>query len=172
MNEPIRGKVARLLSSREVALNIGSEDGVAVDMYFDILDPTSQAIDDPDTGQILGSFHRPKTRVRVTWVDSRLSVATTYRKRSVNIGGHLAVPDFSGFSRALLPAQWVTKHETLKSRELGWEPLGEEDSFVDRGDPVVEVQHESEDPVYTAPHELQSGDDDKSDNTQRAEDDT
>ena len=35
--EPIRGKVARVLSVREVALNKGSADGVKIGMVFKII---------------------------------------------------------------------------------------------------------------------------------------
>lgn len=152
MKQPIRGKVARILNSREVALNIGSRDGVGVDMYFDILDPQMQDISDPDSEEVLGSIQRPKVRVRITWVDDRLSVATTFRQTTVNVGGQL-----SSFSRALMPEKWVTKYETLKSRDTEAEPLAEDESLVDRGDPVVEVPYKSGDPVYSSQRQLGSG---------------
>ena len=160
MKQPIRGKVARILNSREVALKIGSRDGVGVDMYFDILDPQMQDISDPDSEEVLGSILRPKVRVRVTWVDDRLSVATTFRKTTVNVGGQM--PDvglygLSSFSRALMPQKWVTKYETLKSRDTEMEPLAEDESFVGRGDAVVEVPHKSDDPVYSSQRQLSSG---------------
>ena len=160
MKQPIRGKVARVLNSREVALNIGSRDGVCVDMYFDILEPKMQDISDPDSEEVLGSIQRRKVRVRVTWVDDRLSVATTFRKTTVNVGGQM--PDLgryglSSFSRALMPEKWVTNYETLKSRHTEPEPLAEDESFVDRGDPVVEVPNKSDDPVYSSQRQLGSG---------------
>ena len=136
----IRGKVARILNSREVAINRGSEDGVREGMYFDILDPVSEDIKDPDTQEILGSIPRPKVRVKVTRVEERLCVASTYKSRRVNIGGTgggLALP--SGFARSLLPPEWVTKHETLKTKEKTWESLDEKESYVKTGDPVVQV---------------------------------
>ena len=34
MDDPIRGKVAKVLNSREVAINLGSEQGVRPGMYF------------------------------------------------------------------------------------------------------------------------------------------
>ena len=80
MSEPIRGKVARVLNSREIALTVGSSDGVVVGMFFDVMDPKGEDITDPDTGDILGSVERPKVRVQITKVQERLSVASTYRK--------------------------------------------------------------------------------------------
>ena len=60
--ELIRGKVARILTARQLALNIGVKDGVKVGMLFDVLDPKGDDITDPDTGEVLGSLYRPKVR--------------------------------------------------------------------------------------------------------------
>ena len=48
-------------------------------------------------------------------------------------------PDVSGFSKILMPPEWVTRHETLKTEEKTWEDLDEEESYVKVGDPVVQV---------------------------------
>lgn len=137
MSEPIRGKVARVLNSREIALTVGSSDGVVVGMYFDVMDPKGEDITDPDTGDVLGSIERPKVRVQITKAQERLSVASTYRKTKKNVGG--AMSDFGSLSRVLMPPKWVTKYETLKTEEKTWEDLDEEQSYVKIGDPVVQV---------------------------------
>lgn len=64
-DEAIRGKVARILNSRELAINVGAADGVKVGMYFDVLDPKGEDIKDPDSGEVLGSLERPKVRVKL-----------------------------------------------------------------------------------------------------------
>ena len=87
MDMLIRGKVARILTSRQLVINVGSENGVEIGMKFDVLDPKGDDIKDPDTGEILGSVNRPKVRVEIIEVQNRLSVAQTYKKRTVNIGG-------------------------------------------------------------------------------------
>ena len=135
MTRAIRGKVARVLNSREVALNIGSADGVAVRMYFDVMDREGEDITDPDTGETLGSIQRAKVRVRTIYVQEKLSLAATYRQRRVNTGGMLD----TSFSKFLMPQKWVSEYETLKSTEKTWEPLSEEESYVEIGDPVVQV---------------------------------
>lgn len=140
MSEPIRGKVARVLNSREIALTVGSSDGVVVGMFFDVMDPKGEDITDPDTGDILGSVERPKVRVQITKVQELLSVASTYRKTKKNIGGHIT--DLGSLSRVLMPPKWVTKYETLKTEEKTWEDLDEEQSYVKIGDPVVQVIEE------------------------------
>lgn len=137
----IRGKVAQILNTRELVINLGSEDGVTSGMYFDVIDPKGTDIEDPDTGETLGSIERPKVRVKVSRVETRLSMASTYRSKKVNIGGQGGTRDFSsGFlSQILAPPKWVTKYETLKTQEKTWEDLDEKESYVKIGDPVVQV---------------------------------
>jgi hypothetical protein len=138
---PIRGKVARILNSRELILNVGSSAGVVVGLYFDILDPKGEDIRDPDTDEVLGSIERPKVRVQVTKVDEKLCVASTYKKRQVNVGGRgFGVQD--DFARMLAPPKYVTQFETLKTTEKTWENLSEEQSYVKIGDPAVQVIEE------------------------------
>ena len=137
MSIQIRGKVAEILTSREVAINVGEDDGVALGMIFDILHDKGLDIRDPTTGEVLGDVKRSKVRVKVTHVQDRLSVASTYKKKKVNIGGN--APDISGFSKALSPQKWVSKFETLKATEMAWEHLEEEDSYVKIGDAVLQV---------------------------------
>jgi hypothetical protein len=146
MRDPIRGKVARVLNSRELALNLGSEHGVKIGMFFDILDPKGDNITDPDTGEIIGSIERAKVRVKVVSVQARLSVASTYKKERVNIGGSGSLVGFgsSGLSKLFLPPEYITQYETLKTQERTWEDLSEDESYVKSGDPVVEVQESIE----------------------------
>lgn len=134
---PIEGKVARVLNSRELAINVGTKHGVRVGMLFDVLDQTGEDIRDPDTDELLGSILRPKVRVRVTSVQEGLSVASTYRTTKINVGGH-GLGDV-GLSRIFQPERWVQKYETLKTDEKTWEHLDESESFVKTGDPVRQV---------------------------------
>jgi len=141
MTDPLRGKVARILDTRNLVINLGAKHGVIVGMYFDVLDPKGEDIRDPDTGEILGSLERPKVRVQIVKTEERLSVAATFKKKTVNIGGRggLAV---SGLAEMFMPPKHVTKYETLKTTEKTWEDLDESDSYVKTGDPVVQVLEE------------------------------
>jgi len=138
MADLIRGKVARILNSREIAINVGSKHGVVAGMLFDILDPKGEDIRDPDTLEVLGSINRPKLRVQVTAVQEGLSVASTFKKKQVNVGGQ-GILATQGLSDLFLPPKYVTKYETLKTNEKTWEDLSEEESYVKTGDPVVQV---------------------------------
>ena len=138
---PIRGKVAQILSTRELVINLGYEDGVTLDMYFDVMDPKGTDIEDPDTREILGSIERPKVRVKVSRVETRLSIASTYRSRKINVGGQGGSHNLASslMSQYLAPPKWIVKYETLKTQEKTWENLDEEESYVKTGDPVVQV---------------------------------
>ena len=136
MTNPIRGKVARVLNSREIAINVGAEKGVDIGMHFDVLDPKYENIKDPDTFELLGSIERPKVRVQIIRVQEKLSIASTYRKKEINVGG---ISGFRSFSEFLMPPDWRIKYETLKTDEQNWEDIEEEESYVKVGDPVVQV---------------------------------
>ena len=135
MNEKktICGRVAQILNSRELVINLGTEQGVEFGMYFDVLDPKGQEIKDPVTKKVLGSIDRPKVRVKVTKVQAKICIASTYKKTEVNIGGHGV--GIGGFANALMPPKLVIEYETFKTDEQTWEDLSEEES----GDPVVQV---------------------------------
>jgi len=143
IKKPIRGKVARILTSRQLVINVGSSSGVELGMKFDILDPKGDDIRDPDTGEILGSVNRPKVRVEIIDVQSKLSVAQTFRKQTVNVGGS-GIGVSHTIADVLRPPKYVDKYETLKTTEQTWEDIDENESYVKTGDPVVQVLEERE----------------------------
>ena len=71
---PLRGYVARLITDDELAINLGSRDGVKKGMIFSILDEATENIPDPITGEDLGSIERVKAQVTITGVSERLSL--------------------------------------------------------------------------------------------------
>ena len=133
--QPIRGKVARVLNSREVAINRGLDDGVKEGMVFNILSTKGSDIADPDTGETLGSVDVVKISVKVISVKERIAIASTYRSNKVNVGG-VGLGIASGLFE---PPRWEERVETLKTDEAPKEDMDEEDAFVRTGDPVVQV---------------------------------
>ena len=142
MSEPIRGKVARVRNEREIVINVGTTHGVDVGMCFDVVEAQDEEIKDPDTGEVLGSIECPKVRVEVTHVQEKLSIASTYQVEKVNIGGYGG--HFGPFARSLMPPKWIEKYETLRTRDKGWSPLSERESYVKVGDPIVQVDRFSD----------------------------
>jgi hypothetical protein len=139
----IRGQVAKVLTTRELAINRGSRDGVQVGMRFAVLDPRADNIKDPETGEVLGSVSRPKVNVEVTRVEERLSLAATYRTRRVNLGGQGA--GITALGKLFEPPMYVDEFDTFKASDQSWQELDESESFVKVGDPVIELgQREQE----------------------------
>ena len=147
MHELIKAKVAKILSSREIVITAGSNQGVCIGMHFDVLDPKGEDITDPDSGEILGSIQRPKVRLKITQVQEAIAVASTYKKTKINIGGTASSAfstDFSAsLTRSLMPPKFITKYETLKTNQDTWDDLAGEESFVKTGDPVIQVAKEA-----------------------------
>ena len=137
MTEPIRGRVARLLSSRKLALNVGGRDGVRVGMYFDILDQLYEDILDPETGENLGSIQHAKVRVQVDQVQDRLCSATTFDGTKVNVGGGGA--SLEAIARLFAAPHWVTKVQDFKNRPDGSEGINESESYVKVGDTAIQI---------------------------------
>lgn len=137
MAEPISGKVARILNDRDIALNIGRDQGVEIGMFFDVLDTAGEEIRDPETNELLGSVDRVKVRVKVTRVQEKLSVASTFEKIRVNIGGQGV--GINTFSTLLMPPKYVVKYRTLRLDESTRGEISESQSYVKIGDPVEQV---------------------------------
>jgi hypothetical protein len=130
--QPIRGKVARILNTREVVINRGIKDGVTRGMTFAILDPNVADVTDPDTGEVLGTVERPKVHVRAVEVADRLTVAKTYRFHYE--GGSV----FTGVSGLFEPRRKI--YDSLEIDGDTWADLGEDESYVKVGDPVKETE--------------------------------
>lgn len=81
----IRGSVAQLVTIEELVINRGTRDGVIRDMIFDVLDPLTQDVKDPDSGEILGSIDRILARVRITEVEERISVGQLVSRRPLGL---------------------------------------------------------------------------------------
>jgi hypothetical protein len=120
-----------------LVINRGTEDGVRVGMYFEVLAREGENIKDPETGDILGSVDRPKVAVRVVQVKDRLAVARTFRKTTRNLGG--SGIGAGAFAEAFKPPRYVTEYENLKTTEDTWESLRPQDSYVKIGDPVRQI---------------------------------
>jgi hypothetical protein len=88
---PIEGYVARIVTDDELIINKGSADGVNVNMIFSVLDPRTQDIRDPITGENLGSIERHKAQVRVTRISDRISMARITPARRMTLSDAASV---------------------------------------------------------------------------------
>lgn len=135
---PIKGKVAKILNDRELAINRGADQGVSVGTLFKVMDPEELVLD-PDTEEELGLIEREKIRVKVFLVQDNICVARTYETYRTHAGA-LSL-DF-GFSQLFSSSQ--TKVRTLRASEYPSNPIDEAESFVSIGDIVVELDPNEE----------------------------
>jgi hypothetical protein len=122
----IEGRVARILTERELIINRGRNDGVSPGMQFEVLASESLEITDPETGQSLGALDRPKLRVEATDVYPQFTVCETFEAID-DLEDRISPSDFFR-PRRRLPA-------TLRIQE-SIPPLSEEESVVKVGDRV------------------------------------
>ena len=140
MSEPIRGKIARVLNAREIALNVGTDKGVTIGMHFDVMD-AYEDISDPDTGELLGAIERPKIRLEITHAQEKLSVAKRCRTKRIQSEktAEVRIPAFGPFARALMPPSWVEKYENGSMLDDVIGDFNANGKQVKTGDPVVQV---------------------------------
>jgi hypothetical protein len=133
-DDRIEALVAGILTDRELVLNKGSADGVEVGMRFAVLAKEGVNIADPVTGEPLGDIERPKTMVKVSRVQEKLSVAATYRTKRVGGGVSSALIFSSLFSEPRMIEEKLRADSSTYAR-----PLKPEEAIVQVGDRAVQV---------------------------------
>lgn len=143
--EPIEGKVAQVISERDIAINRGRSAGVKVGMRFKVLSSEPSEVRDPDTDELLGTVDISKVEVEVISVQQNLAVCRTFRKivvpgRPKRLG---AASSFASLSESIFGDSGSPdseRYQTLRSDESfvvnELDPAG---SFVKRGDRVMQV---------------------------------
>ncbi len=135
----LEGKVAGVLNIRELVINIGSLHGVKRGMKFKVLASEPLEIYDPETGELLGKLDREKVRVKAVEVHERFSICRTYRTRKAGGSNYYA----AALLRQIAPPR--EEPETLKADDSAYPPpLSEEESYVKRGDRVVQIEEDEE----------------------------
>ncbi len=135
----LQGKVAKILTEREVVINIGSAQGVKRGMRFAILASTPEEVLDPETGEVLDIVDRTKVLVQATEVREKITICSTYRTTRIS-GGALSTSN--AFSRLFEPSREIP--ETLRIEDSSIPaPLSPEESYVKIGDRVKQVEEPS-----------------------------
>lgn len=134
----IEGMVAGILNERELAINVGANQGVEVGMKFKVLAAESAEIRDPQTNEVLGSVDQEKVRVRVIDVQDKFSIGRTYKSANT-VGSVLAGLDT--LSDLLTPSRQVP--QTLRAEAADYlPPLSEQESYVKKGDRVIQLEED------------------------------
>ncbi|HEU4510628.1 MAG TPA: hypothetical protein VFR78_20525 [Pyrinomonadaceae bacterium] len=77
-----KGRIIRILDSKTVIINLGSEHGVTGTSIFHILADPEDVVD-PETNEVLGSVKVTKGRVRALQVSEKFTIATSSWTESV-----------------------------------------------------------------------------------------
>ena len=108
MNEEIIGKVAAILSDKDVVINIGKTDGVTVGMVFGIKLTIPDIVDPDDDKNVLSGFFYTKAKIKIESVSERMSFASIQPKRTI--------------STSLLPSNWPSsttfEYPAIASKKL------------------------------------------------------
>lgn len=126
----LTGKVAQILNERDVAINIGKDNGVAIGMRFAILADRSVEIRDPDTRVLLGEVPREKVVVQVVNVEDAFSICTASSTVLPNFASAL-----QGIQAFIRPFGTPSTDESLPS------PLSAEERYVRIGDRVQQIDN-------------------------------
>ena len=97
----VTGKIAAIITSTKLALNVGEKEGVRVGDIVVVFD--AMTVDDPDGGPALGTVLNAKVRLAVTEVQPRLSVAVvtdTYRSGATRFRKTLTTTAVTGLVRS------------------------------------------------------------------------
>lgn len=145
--ERVRGVVAQIVSDREVILNRGTEHGLSDGDYVVVIDPKTQSVTDPETGEELGGLKRIKAVLRVAEATSKLSLAMTFRTRRVRVsGGGIGSPSIASmFSEP----KYETRVETLQVDPQAGLRMSEEESAIALKDPFEVVPEEEAEDTRT-----------------------
>lgn len=81
----IEGKVANIIDSTDIAVNLGEEDGVEMGMEF-IVYEVGEVIEDPDTGEALGNVEHVKARVTPKHIQEKITVMTSAETQEKQTG--------------------------------------------------------------------------------------
>lgn len=131
---PITGQVAQILSDQEIAINRGLDHGVKEGMTFSVMstkDPIE--ITDPESNLVIGTVDRVKVKVEVSQVYENFSVCRT---QTVFFRGGILN---AAAQHAHLFADPEYRQQTLNVSKNDFpRPIDPDDSYVKRGDKVVQ----------------------------------
>jgi len=128
LTNPILGRVARIVDSHSLAINVGTQHGLKKGMEFAVISDELEHITDPDTDEIIGEIPCVKLKVRVRDTFSTMSIATTYETYTTGGGINSGVADMF--------APRVERRERIRTDDKLVAP---EDWKVSVGDKVMQI---------------------------------
>lgn len=132
--EALTGKVAQLLSHREIVINIGAAHGVRRGSRYKVISEPGDEVFDPDTHASLGRLEREKVRVEIIDVMEKMAVGRTYETRTV-------LTPAARFIRETLGERELAETIPL-SKDSGWVKASDQRLFVEVGDIVKLIRED------------------------------
>lgn len=134
----VSGKVAQVVSDREVILNKGEDDGVTEGMYFHLLEEEPVDILDPDNPKVvLGRVRKVKLAVEAVEVAEKLTLARTFLTRSVNVGG--TGMDATMFFSSMRPPKYIEEVQSFKNDDDSSLSKASRKPVVSIGDEFIQI---------------------------------
>ncbi len=138
----LEGRVAAILNSKELVINIGDQHGVRHGMKFAVLAESELEVRDPESGKLLDTIDREKVRVEASEVRKKISICRTYRIKKIPAGplakGALGIISLAELSR---PPREIPETLSIHDSSI-LPPLPEEESYVKIKDRVIQVADE------------------------------
>lgn len=138
----LEGRVAAILNSQELVINIGDQHGVRHGMKFAVLAESELEVRDPESGKLLDTIDREKVRVEASEVRKKISICRTYRIKKIPAGplakGALGIMSLADLSR---PPREISETLSIHDSSI-LPPLPEEESYVKIKDRVIQVADE------------------------------
>ncbi|MEK3955409.1 hypothetical protein [Psychrobacillus sp. FSL K6-1464] len=72
----MEAKVIKIISDKEIVLNVGKDKGVKVGDIFEVIAKEGDRVYDPDTNEFLGTLDIPKATLIVEYVYPRMCICT------------------------------------------------------------------------------------------------
>ncbi|MDQ0094812.1 hypothetical protein [Paeniglutamicibacter psychrophenolicus] len=132
----IEGRVATVLSDRQIAINRGSQHGVEIGMKFAVLTDEVPVVTDPETGEEIGNVEVAKTLVKIVSIQEKMSIARTFRTKTVGGGSIWSLTGVGSTPKKV--EESLRKTESSEVFELD-----DVERIVDKGDRVVQFAGET-----------------------------
>ncbi len=144
------GKIAKIIDSTHVAINLGENSGVKEGDIYEVFNKNLCNITDPDTGKDLGSINTPIVTVQIVRVEEKFSIAATYSP-IVSIYDKINKANYEN-SLSTLTFMMMNMHSAIKREQptlratdgKRGDSLNEKDSKVKVGDIVRFVSSKQE----------------------------
>ena len=129
--EPIKGKIAAIVSQKSIVINKGAKHGVTEGMIFDIKLDLPEIVDPDDENNRLTGIYYKKGRLRVTKIYESMSFTSLIPTRTTK----------TKFPQGLGISGYIETVEQYPVVHVDTD-ISSEDWAIEKGDEVIQVEEE------------------------------